>query len=102
MLAAFLRADALLAPAMREAAGWAVAEALASGCPVVCVDRGGPLGHGRRRRTAPSCRGEATWSADWPRASASVTGRINPVNRWAPDRLPAILATWYNTTRVPH
>ena len=35
-------ADVLLFPSLREEAGWVVVEALASGIPVVCLDRGGP------------------------------------------------------------
>ncbi|MBL7502677.1 glycosyltransferase family 4 protein [Frankia sp. CNm7] len=38
---AFATADALLALGMREGSGVATAEAIAQGCPVVCVDRGG-------------------------------------------------------------
>jgi glycosyltransferase involved in cell wall biosynthesis len=36
------RADLLLFPSMHDEAGWVVAEALASGLPVICGDRGGP------------------------------------------------------------
>ncbi len=35
-------ADVFLYPSIREAAGWVVAEAVACGLPVVCLDRGGP------------------------------------------------------------
>jgi glycosyltransferase involved in cell wall biosynthesis len=35
-------ADVLIFPSLREDAGWVVAEALACGLPVVCLDRGGP------------------------------------------------------------
>jgi glycosyltransferase involved in cell wall biosynthesis len=42
VIAAMAQADALLFPSMREAAGWVVAEAMAVGCPVVCLDTGGP------------------------------------------------------------
>ncbi|ADB31827.1 glycosyl transferase group 1 [Kribbella flavida DSM 17836] len=101
VLAALLRADALLAPSLREAAGWAVTEALASGCPVVCVDRGGPsviVGPGEG--VAVPWRGDVV--GELARGLASLTGRIHPVDRWGPDRLPALLATWYNnSTRVP-
>jgi glycosyltransferase involved in cell wall biosynthesis len=101
VLAAFLRADAMLAPAMREAAGWAVAEALASGCPVVCIDRAGPS-----VIVAPEDGAVVPWQGDvvggLAKGLASLKGRIDPVNRWAPERLPNVLATWYSTTRVSH
>ena len=35
-------AAVLLFPSMREEAGWVVGEAMVSGLPVVCLDRGGP------------------------------------------------------------
>jgi glycosyltransferase involved in cell wall biosynthesis len=34
--------DVLLFPSIHEEGGWVVAEAQASGLPVVCLDRGGP------------------------------------------------------------
>jgi glycosyltransferase involved in cell wall biosynthesis len=42
LLALMHRADVLLFPSFHEEGGWAVAEALATGLPVVCFDRGGP------------------------------------------------------------
>jgi glycosyltransferase involved in cell wall biosynthesis len=36
------RADVLLFPSLREEAGWVVIEALVSGLPVICLDRGAP------------------------------------------------------------
>lgn len=39
---ALSRADVLLFPSTHDAAGWSVAEAIAAGCPVLCLDRGGP------------------------------------------------------------
>jgi glycosyltransferase involved in cell wall biosynthesis len=101
VLTALLRADALLAPAMREAAGWAVAEALASGCPVVCIDRAGPS-----VIVSPADGAVVGWRGDvvggLAKGLAGLRGRIEPVNRWSPDRLPDLLATWYATTSVPH
>jgi glycosyltransferase involved in cell wall biosynthesis len=40
--AALEAADAFLFPSVHDAAGWAVAEALAAGCPVVALRLGGP------------------------------------------------------------
>ena len=99
VLDALLRADALLAPAMREAAGWAVAEALASGCPVICLDRGGPS-----VIASPEDGAVVPWQGDvvgkLAKALAGLHGRIEPVNRWSPDRLPEVLAAFYAPTRV--
>ncbi|WP_433167892.1 glycosyltransferase family 4 protein [Kribbella sp. CA-247076] len=99
VLAAMFRADALLAPALREAAGWAVTEALASGCPVVCVGRGGPaVIVGPEEGVVVSWRGDV--AGELARGLASLRGRITPVDRWGPDRLPDLLATWYAPARV--
>lgn len=42
VLAAFEDSDVFLFPSTHDAAGWSVAEALSHGCPVVCLDLGGP------------------------------------------------------------
>ena len=101
VLDSFLRADALLAPSMREAAGWAITEALASGCPVICLDRGGPS-----VIVSPEDGAVVSWRGDvvgeLAKSLATLDTRIEPVNRWSPDRLPALLTTWYADTRVPH
>ena len=62
-------ADVLLFPSLREEAGWIVVEALASGIPVVCLDRGGP----------PVLAGNAALTApveDDPDAVASSLARL--------------------------
>jgi glycosyltransferase involved in cell wall biosynthesis len=101
VLASLARADALLAPAMREAAGWAVAESLASGCPVVCLDRGGPS-----VIVGPEDGAVVPWRGDVVGGLAKglhgLKGRIEPVSRWSPDRLPEVLSAWYATARIPH
>jgi glycosyltransferase involved in cell wall biosynthesis len=62
-------ADVLLFPSLREEAGWVVVEALASGLPVVCLDRGGPrVLAGAAARAAPV-------AAD-PDATASSLARL--------------------------
>jgi glycosyltransferase involved in cell wall biosynthesis len=100
VLAAMSRSDGLLAPTIGGSPGWAVAEALASGCPVVCLDRGAPavlVGPGEGA-VVPS-RGDIT--AALAEGLAGLSGRIEPVDRWAPDRLPDVLADWYAGSVVP-
>ena len=43
LLALMQGADVMLFPSFHEEAGWAVAEAVSVGLPVVCLDRGGPV-----------------------------------------------------------
>ncbi|WP_246486198.1 glycosyltransferase [Kribbella qitaiheensis] len=96
VLSSLLRADALLAPWLRAPAAWTIAEALARGCPVVCLDRGAPAA-----LVGPGEGAVVPWRGDVVGALAdalgNITSRIEPVTRWAPDRLPAILADWYST-----
>ncbi|MFC0624455.1 glycosyltransferase family 4 protein [Kribbella deserti] len=99
VLRAMSTADALLSPTLGDSAGWAVAEALASGCPVVCLDRGAPpvlVGPGEGAVVA--------WQGDLPGALASglagLRGRIEPVDRWAPNHLGDVLAEWYEGSAV--
>ena len=49
-------ADIMLLPSLHDEGGWAVAEAVAIGLPVVCLDQGGPLALGGRgvSTTTPS------------------------------------------------
>jgi glycosyltransferase involved in cell wall biosynthesis len=101
VLASLSRADALLAPALREAAGWAVAESLASGCPVVCIDRGGPsVIVGPEEGVVVPWRGDVVGGL--AKGLSGLNGRIEPVSRWSPDRLPEVLSSWYATARIPH
>jgi len=94
VLAALSTADALLFPSMHDSAPWIVAEALSIGCPVVCLDRGGPaviVGAGQGIKATVSA---ATVDA-LAGALQSLDGRITPVSRWNADRLPSLLAGWY-------
>ena len=95
VLDAFRTADALLFPSFHDSAPWAVGEAAALGCPVVCLDAGGPpLLAGRNGHVVPSSPG-----ADLPErlagALCGLDGRGEPDDRWRADRLPLLLARWY-------
>jgi glycosyltransferase involved in cell wall biosynthesis len=101
VLLSLLRADALLAPWLQAPAAWTIAESLARGCPVVCLDRGAPAA-----LVGPGEGAVVAWRGDVVGALAdalgNITARIEPVARWAPDRLPGILAGWYSTEPAHH
>ena len=88
------QADAMLFPSLHDGAGWAVAEAVAIGCPVVCLDAAGPghlvgPGEGIRVPTTgdvPGALAEALAKTDRPVVAA---------DRFAADRLPGLLDGWY-------
>jgi glycosyltransferase involved in cell wall biosynthesis len=42
VLDALAAADVFLFPSLHDSAGWSVAEAMAVGCPILCLDTGGP------------------------------------------------------------
>jgi glycosyltransferase involved in cell wall biosynthesis len=93
-MAAMAVADALLFPSMHDQAPWAVAEALSLGCPVVCLDRGGPavlVGPGEGTKVPVS----RSVVHDLAKALAGLDGRLDPVSRWSDRRLPGRLAEWY-------
>jgi glycosyltransferase involved in cell wall biosynthesis len=94
VLVAIAEADALLHPSMHDAASWIVAEALSLGCPVVCLDRGGPavlVGPGEGVKVPVT--GEVV--ANLARALSSLPGPGAPVTRWTAARLPALVSSWY-------
>jgi glycosyltransferase involved in cell wall biosynthesis len=100
VLAALSAADALLAPSMYEGSGFAVAEAVAQGCPVVCTDRGGPaliVPDGRGIRVPVT--GDLV--RDLARALAAVGGRLPPSDRWSASRLRTVLDRLYQPAADP-
>lgn len=95
VLAALRRATVLAFPSLHDQAGWAAAEASALGCPVVCFPLGGPPTLAERNGTVVALNGDlartfATGVLEAARAGGS------PHDRWSPDRLPAVVASWYN------
>jgi glycosyltransferase involved in cell wall biosynthesis len=95
-------ADALLFPSLREQTGWVVAEAIAVGTPVVCVDRGGPpalvrgtdVGSGV---VVPPGRHLIRRLAEALEQSRELH-RV-PSDRWSIDRMPDTLDHWYALAR---
>jgi glycosyltransferase involved in cell wall biosynthesis len=86
-------ADALLYPSMRDAASWVVGEALAVGCPVVCLDVGGPPLLVRSCGTAVPPEGDVPGNLARALAMTMHTARCEV--RWGDDSVPALLDEWY-------
>jgi glycosyltransferase involved in cell wall biosynthesis len=94
VLAAFATADAMLFPSMHDSAGWVAGEASAAGCPVVCLDRGGPPLLAGPNAYAVSVAGDVVGAlaAALVRAGQQRGGQYL---RWSAGRLPELLADWY-------
>jgi hypothetical protein len=64
-----------------------------AGCPVICLDRGGPPAIMEGRGTAVPVTGRVL--AGLAEALGSCGPRYAPSTRWAADRLPSVVASWY-------
>ncbi|WP_045876763.1 glycosyltransferase [Pseudofrankia sp. DC12] len=101
VLAALASSDVLLFPSMHDSAGWIVAEALALGRPVICLDIGGPamqvgevsrFGMGQRGvRVRPY--GDVVGAL--ARALRDCPGPLEPDRRFSVERLPDLLDEIY-------
>jgi len=91
--AGLAQADVLLFPSMHDSSPYTVAEAVRLGCPVICLDVGGPpllVANGGGVAVAPD--------ADAPAriAEALLNVRRHPPNdRWNADRLTQAITQWY-------
>ena len=87
--------DVFVSASMHEAAGFAVAEAIALGRPVVALDHGGPgtlVEPGLGELVVPSM----TVASDLAKAiSRQRDVRMSGSSRWSKNRIPGILATVY-------
>lgn len=87
-------ADAFVQPSFHDAPPFVVGEALSIGCPVVCLDVGGPAALvGPGEGVLVPSHGDLVGGV--ARALATVPGRFPPSTRWHMERLPERLATWY-------
>jgi glycosyltransferase involved in cell wall biosynthesis len=93
VLSALTQADVLMFPSMHDSGGWAVAEAVRAGCPVVCLDIGGPP------LIIDGTSGEAVRpDAQAPQRLARAVPRVRrhpPSDRWSADRLGPLVTEWY-------
>ncbi len=93
LLREYGRAHALVFPSMHDSGGWAVAEAVEAGCPVVCLDLGGPPDIVQDNGAVVSHR-----ATDLGRAMAEAIVTVpDTVKRghWANTRLPSEIQRWY-------
>ncbi len=94
VLLAMQQADAMLFPSMHDSGPWAVGEASAAGCPVICLDRGGPpLVADINAHVVPVGGDVIGGLAQALRDSTNA--RAQPTTRWKAERLPALTASWY-------
>jgi glycosyltransferase involved in cell wall biosynthesis len=94
VLDALAGCDALLFPSMHDSAGWIVAEALALGRPVVCLDVGGPamlVGDGRGVRVPA----EGDVVGALAAGLRGVSGPLPRDRRYCVDRLPDLIEALY-------
>ncbi len=99
VLAALGTADVFLFPSLHDSAGWSVAEAMAVGCPVLCLDAGGPPTLvGACDGVVVGLKGDVVAGLA---AGLDRAGRMSPrQDRWDAARLPDLLATVYPIPRA--
>jgi glycosyltransferase involved in cell wall biosynthesis len=93
VLSALTQADVLMFPSMHDSGGWAVAEAVRAGCPVVCLDVGGPpliIEGTSGQAVQPDGRAPERLAQAIPNVR-----RHPPSDRWSADRLGALVSEWY-------
>jgi glycosyltransferase involved in cell wall biosynthesis len=94
VLAALRACDTLLFPSMHDSAGWVVAETLALGRPVVCLDIGGPaMLVGQTRGIQVPARGDVVGKL--AKALARVPATVENDRRFDVERLPDLLDEIY-------
>ncbi len=111
VLAAFATADALLFPSFHDSGPWAVGEATSMGCPVVCLDTGGPALQAGRNAHVVTIEPAATLPQRIGARLEGLSGRGVPDDTLRADRIPGVLKAWYSkpdgsrraddTSRVP-
>jgi glycosyltransferase involved in cell wall biosynthesis len=102
VLAAMADADALLMPSLHDGGSFVIAEAMAVGCPVVCLDWGGPRtllrdGGG----VLVPVRGDVPGAMARALSTLGPRGRLD--RRWSVDRLADVVDGWYRaaTSALP-
>lgn len=96
----FEQADVLLFPSMHDECGWVIAEAQACGCPVICLDSGGPP---ILAAVAPSVivSKDVDPVLGLRDALDRCPERFAPVNHWDAQRAAGLLDEWYSAVLRP-
>jgi glycosyltransferase involved in cell wall biosynthesis len=97
VFAAFRAADALLFPSFHDSAPWSVGEAASLGCPVICLDAGGPSRQAGRNAHVVPMRPEESLAERIGEALNSLPGRGIADDHLLAERLPGLLKAWYST-----
>jgi glycosyltransferase involved in cell wall biosynthesis len=100
VLAAFGSADVFVFPSLHDSAGWSVAEAMALGCPVLCLDTGGPptLVGAEDGVVVPLCGDVVGGLASGLDQARELRPRRE---QWSARRLPELLNQLYSGVVVP-
>ena len=101
VLGAFGEADALLFPSFHDSAGWAVGEASSLGCPVICLDAGGPALQAGCNGHVVAIHPEATLAERLGIRLRDLPPRGEPDLRMSSSRLDAVLQDWYSAQPSP-
>lgn len=100
VLTALSSADAFLFPSFHDSSSFAVGEAITLGCPVVCLDRGGPpvLVRDGGGTIVPS-RGDIV--GNLARALRDIAPSSGQSDRWNSSHLPGLVDRWYQASVDP-
>ena len=93
---AMAAADAFLFPSFHDSAGAAAAEASALGCPVICLDLGGPPLQAGRNAHVVRALPARTLPKRLASALADVAGHGAPDNHLGAERLSDLLRQYYS------
>ena len=92
-------AHAMLFPSMHDSAGWVVGEASSVGCPVICLDIGGPPVMADVNAHVVGLDGDIVGGLAYQLqrvASTSTSTSGTPTRRWTVERLPELTRHWYD------
>jgi glycosyltransferase involved in cell wall biosynthesis len=96
----YAEVDALLFPSFHDAEGWVAAEASAFGCPVVCLDVGGPKLWAGKNAHVVQVKPTATLPSRLAARLEGLDARGVPETGLYASRLPPLVRRWYGHVPV--